>query len=344
VIYDNIEFFNVEQLYENKNIPGKILGRYDLKTINVLDNGGDKLGAYAASYSNECEMRFVTKKKSIKIFLSTLEAEGRINVYNGDYYNSTYILEQGKINCINLNVNDRLYNSKEEKKDRRFDKNVWRIVFIKRFTAIYHGINVGNCKIRPPFKKELPKKTFLVYGSSVTFGAISGRESDLSHMQILARKLKYQVINKGMPGSCFGEKAITDLIKNINDVDFYIYELGGNMRVRYTVDEFKERFNYLLDETIKHHPNRLIFIIDVYWQLRHIPSENHEIVNKVIDGYNKVMYDYVNKSNNKNLILIDNKKILPDYSLMCADMIHPSPYGSIIMGENLNQIISKYVL
>jgi len=25
-------------------------------------------------------------------------------------------------------------------------------------------------------------------------------------------------------------------------------------------------------------------------------------------------------------------------------MIHPSPYGSIIMGENLNQIISKYVL
>ncbi|MBN2852998.1 MAG: hypothetical protein JXQ23_09730 [Clostridia bacterium] len=344
MIYDNLEFYNVEELYEKDNIPGKILGRFNLKTMNLLDSDHMKNGKAAASYSNECEIRFVTVRKSVRLYLSALETDGKINVYHGDYFNGTYDIHQGKINCITLTVNDRLYETEERATNPRYSKEVWRIVFLKRFTAIYHGIDVSNEKVRPPVKNELPSKTFLAYGSSISFGATSGKESDLSYIQIAARKLKYQVLNKSMPGSCFCEKAVTDFITEINEADFYLYEIGGNMRNRYTVDEFKERFTYLMDETLRKQGNKPVFIIDVFWTLRNIPFENQVVVNDIVDGYNQVMVQYIRNRPNENLILIDNKKIITDYSLMCADMIHPSPYGSIIMGENLYHEMSKYLL
>ena len=344
MIYDNIEFFNVEELSTIEGISGKFLRRFDKDTIDELDDNTMTMGPFAALYSNECEIRFVTTRRNLKIFLSSLDIDGQINVYNGDYYVDTYNVLQGKINCIDLSINERFIVTEERGKEIRFNRNVWRIVFLKRFNAIYHGINVGNCEIRPPKKEEVPEKTFLVYGSSISFGAKSGRANDQSHMQILARKLKHQVLNKSMPGSCFCEKTFTDCITDVKNVDYYIYEIGGNMRNRYSIAEFKDRFEYLLDETIKKHPNKIVFLIDVYWTLRNIKFEDNEYVGKIIDGYNKVMYDYIEKSNNKNLILIDNKKIITDFSLLCSDMLHPSLYGNIIMAENLYKEISKNVL
>jgi len=344
MIYDNIEFFNVEELEEKKGVQGKIIKRFDQNTIDGLDDDDGTMGPFAALYSNECEMRFVTSRKNIKLYLSALDINGFINVYNGDYYVDTYEIIQGKINCINLELNDRLSQTEERAKKIRFNKNVWRIVFLKRFTAIYHGINVGNCKIRPPKKEEVLEKTFLVYGSSISFGAKTGKATDQSHMQILARKLNYQALNKSMPGSCFCENAITDCITKIDNVDFYIYEIGGNMRNRYTVEQFKQRFEYLMDQTLKSSKGKLIFVIDVYWTLENIPFEDKQFVAKVVKGYNSVMVEYIKKRNNNNIILINSKKIITDYSLMCADMIHPSLYGNIIMAENLYKEISKYVL
>lgn len=344
MIYDNLEFFNVEELYEKNGIPGKILGRFSQKAMSLLDTDNLKNGKAAASYSNECEIRFVTVRKTVRLYLSALECDGKINVYHGDYFHGTYDILQGKINCIAITVNDRLYETEERAIAPRYSKEVWRIVFLKRFTAVYHGIDTADVAVRPPLKSELPLKTFLVYGSSLSFGATSGKESDLSHMQIAARKLNHQVLNKSMPASCFCEKAAADFVTSIEGVDYFVYEIGGNMRNRYSVEEFRERFHYLLDMTYEKHPDKHVFLIDVYWTLRNIPFEDHDSVNETVDGYNRVIYHYIEQNRHRKLILIDNRKIITDYSMMCTDMIHPSPYGSMLMGENLYHEMSKYLL
>ncbi|MCK5812434.1 MAG: hypothetical protein KAG94_06010 [Clostridiales bacterium] len=344
MIYQNIEFFNVEKLCDYSLMSGKILRRYFKETIEKLDTDELRMGPFAASYSNECEMRFVTPRKIFKIYLSAMERDGKINIYQGDYYYGTYDISHGKINCIEVGVNERLYQSAEMGKQTRYNKSVWRVVFLKRFTAIFHGIDVANNQIRPPKKEELPSKTFLMYGSSISFGATSGGSSYLSFPQVAARTLGYQVMNKSMPGSCFCEKAVTDMIVACNNVDFFLYEIGGNMRNRYSVEEFSERFKYLMDETRKHHPKKIIIAIDVFWTIRHIPFEDEKKVNKVIDGYNLAMKEYIEKRDDEFMILLDSKSILPDFSLLCADMLHPSAYGHMVMGENLVKEISKYVL
>lgn len=344
MIYQNIEFFNVEQISDHQLMSGKVLRRYPNETILKLDSDELKTGPFAASYSNECEMQFVTTRKTFKIYLSAMECDGKINIYQGDYYYGTYDITHGKINCIDVVISERLFQPEEMGEINRFNKSVWRVVFLKRFTAIFHGIDVANNPIRPPKKDELPEKTFLMYGSSISFGATSGKSSDLSFPQVAARTLGYQVMNKSMPGSCFCEKDVTDMLVKCSDVDFFIYEIGGNMRNRYSVEEFSERFKYLMDETRRLHPNKMIIAIDVFWTLRHIPFEEKEKVNKVIDGYDLAMKEYINNSGDKNMVLLDSKVILPDYSLLCADMLHPSAYGHMVMGENLAKEISKYVL
>ncbi len=344
MIYQNIEFYNVEELSDNPLMSGKILRRYPTETITKLDCGELKMGPFAASYSNECEIRFVTTRKVFRIYFSAMERDGKINIYQGDYYYGTYDLTHGKINCIYVLVNDRLHQTDEMGKDNRYNKSVWRIVFLKRYTAIFHGIDVANNQIRPPKKEELPSKTFLMYGSSISFGATSGNSSYLSFPQIAARRLGYQVMNKSLPGSCFCEKAVTDMIVGCSDVDFFLYEIGGNMRNRYSVEEFTTRFKYLMDETRKHHPGKMIIAIDVFWTIRHIPFEDKKTVNKVIDGYDLAMREYINNSGDELMVLLDSRSILPDISLLCADMLHPSAYGHMVMGENLAKEISKYVL
>lgn len=341
MIYDNLEFFNVEYLEKRPNIKGVILNRYSEVGKKGVEDLDIRVGSITALYANECEIRFVTNRQNFNVYLSALNIDGYVNVYCGELYYDTYHIKSGKITSINLAKHQDIVDALEIGDKKRFSKDVWRIVFLKRFVGLYHGIDVGNGTVRPPKKEELPKKTFLAYGSSISFGAISGKLSDLSYLQILARKLKAQCLNKSMPGSCFIEKSVVDYILSVENVDYYYFELGGNMLHRYTVPEFKERAEYLLNEAVKKYPKKKIYVTDTFEYFSRVFDPKNVERKETLIGFNKALQEILCSINSKYLIYIDSKKIIDDSSYLCVDLLHPSHFGSIHMANNLYREIQN---
>lgn len=343
MIYDNMEFFNVAFLEDKPLLGGKALCRYSKKGRAGLEDLYDRRGYYASLYSNECEIRFITNRQSFFIYLSALNEDGYVNVYCGDLYYDTFLIKDGITTTLRLDKKDNIKNPVEIGKEQRFSKDVWRIVFLKRFIGVYIGCDFGNGSVRPPTKDELPKKTFLTYGSSISFGAKTGIASDLSFPNILGRMLKAQTINKSMPGSNFIESSAVDYMLDSKDnIDFILYEVGPNMVSRYTTEQYKERLAYLITQSLRIHPNKYIFVIDTYEYIYSILESKRHYMNKV-KQYNDALREIAKEVNSEYLVIIDNKDIINDTSLLCADMVHPSHYGAIEMAENLYEIVKKYI-
>lgn len=331
MIYNNVEIFNAEQIKNIDGIPGKVLNRFSTHAIAGLDSGEDRRGPITQAYGNGIEIRFISKSNTVDIYLGAWDNDGYINVSNGDYDNATVYLPQGEITCVTLEKHPRLALMKANGPER-FSRDVWRITFLKRFTPVFSHIDGKGGIIRPPKPDELPLKTMLAYGSSITFGAGTGPMSNLTHMQIAARELGVQVMNKSMPGSCFCELSYGDYLSSV-PADFYYYELGGNMRLRFTPEEFERRAAHIVSETRRKNPSAPIILLTVYPLLKSIPDEDHDKASRVADEYDKTLAGLA--ANDENIHLIDSSDILNDTRLLSFDGLHPSGYGNMVMAKRI---------
>ena len=331
MIYKNVELFNTEQIIDKENIPGVILNRFSSGAIAGLDYGEDRRGPVTQAYGNEIEIRFVTKNDIIDVHLGAWDNDGYIFISNGDYDYTTVYLPQGELKCITLARHSRLAQMPVISKER-FSRDVWRIVFLKRFTPVFSHIDGRGGSVRPPYKSEIPSKTMLAYGSSITFGAGTGVMSVLTHIQIAARNLGIQVLNKSMPGSCFCEMSYGDYLSQI-PADFYYYELGGNMRLRFTPEEFKKRASHLIKETRRKNPAAPIILLTVYPLLKSIPDEDNIKASLVIGEYDRILTTLA--EDDDNIHMINSSEILSDSSLLSFDGLHPSGYGNIVMADRI---------
>ena len=336
MIYKNLELFNVEKLEQSNEIPGVFLNRFSQKAIEGIDRGEDRRGPLTQSYCNDIEIRFETESPSVMIEVGAWDNDGYITVFNGEYYNSIHHLAEGEITTIRLERHPRL-TMMPEVADERFNRNIWRILFLKRFQAVLVDVSAAEGKINPPLYNRRPG-TLLAYGSSITFGAGTGPASHLHHMRILARRLGYQLMNKSMPGSCFCELSYGDFLSDI-PADMYYYELGGNMRLRHSPEEFKERATHLVKETRRKHPDKPIVLLTVYPLLNSIPGENQKKASKNIKEFNKTLKELA--SGDSKIYLLDSGKIINEPGLLSYDGLHPSGYGNIIMAERLYDMIKN---
>ncbi len=338
MIYGNVELFNVERLENRGGIQGVLLNRFSQSVFNGLDRGEDRRGHVTQSYCNDIELRFETKSKSVTIKVGAWDNEGYITVFNGEYYHSLHHLSKDSISTIELERHPRLA-LMPAVEDERFNRNIWRVIFLKRFQAIFTEVTASDGEISPPLYNLKPR-TMLAYGSSITFGAGTGPASHLHHMQILARRLGYQLMNKSMPGSCFCEAAFGDYLSDIS-ADIYYYELGGNMRLRHTPEEFDERARHIVEETRKKNPEAPIVLLTVYPLLSSIPDEDNEKASAVIDKFNETLVRLAVRDN--NIHIIDSREILSEPGLLSSDGLHPSGYGNIIMAERLYERIKDII-
>lgn len=329
MIYKTVELFNTEQIIEKTGVPGKILNRFSADAIAGLDSGDDRRGSVTQAYGNEIEIRFVAENDTIDVYLGAWDNDGYIYVSNGDYDNATFYLPCNELKCITLSKHPRLAMMPKIPKER-FSRDVWRIIFLKRFTPVFSHVDGNGGSVRPPLDSEIPSKTMIAYGSSITFGAGTGAMSPLTHIQLAARKLGIQVMNKSMPGSCFCEKSYGDYLSGIH-ADFYYYELGGNMRLRFTPEEFKKRAAHLINETCRKNPKAHLILLTVYPLLKSIPDEDNTKASAVIEKYDKILKAIASSS--LNIHLINSNDILNDSSLLSFDGLHPSGYGNIVMAD-----------
>lgn len=333
MIYNNIEFFDIAELRDNEN-GGKSLLRFPADAIK------DMFSEYSASCCKGCEIRFVTDSpKSELIISSDDDSDAKVMVYRGDYYIKTCPLKAKEKTVIELETPERFgWVEKNALIKKRFSPNVWRIIF-NTGLASFHSLNTFGAEVRPPEADEVPSKKWLAYGSSITCGELAYLNTS-SYVQQTAYRLNADAMNKGCSGACAVENVTADYFAR-EDWDFITLEIGVNMRNVISAGEFKSRTVYMIDKLREFHPDKKIFVItilpnhSVYTVVNNEYKPDHIAFNKILTELCETQYK------GTNVTLIKGEELLPDLCGLTSDLIHPSDYGHMMIGEKLAEILRK---
>ncbi len=343
MIYQNIEFLNVAEL---EKIPGSAsvrLHRFPEKVRSHLGLGRSSYGRYVAEMTTGCELRFISKGDRVHLSLSSLDADGEIVVFKGDFVHSRHLLKAGLVTSVQLTDNVDFGKLRPEVlKDGLFSPHVWRILFCHNFTGVFHDINPFGYDIRPPLHSEVPSRKWLAYGSSITHGAGALLHTN-SWITQAACSLGVDVLNKGMGGSCFCEPEMAEYLAvsgEKGEWDFATLEIGVNMRGHFSSDEFEKHAGFLVNRIIDLNPEKPVFLITTF------PNAATSSIETSQDARNEQLFNQHlrrlhQKRCDQNLHLIEGNTVLDNFSLLSCDLIHPSDNGHIAMGRNIAAILSS---
>ncbi len=337
MIYKNVELFNVEEAEEYNS--GVILNRYP-KTAkkDMKDRAG-----WMADASMGNEIRFVCEGEGFYLTVGAGSQDVTMFCMRGDYAEHCYNIKAGEKIVLRFENHDLFENicaDKISEFNNRFSHNVWRFyLHSEGFTVFYDCRGFGG-KVRPPKTEEVPSKTMLAYGSSITHWCYA-MDSRNSYIQQVARRLDMDVLNKGMAGACRLENSTMDYLIGLDEWDIAFLELGVNVLSTYSVEEFRERAEYLVKNICMKKPDNYVFLTGFYWGSSFL-SKDTEYVDKLVK-FEEVLKNIKGKYGLANLIYIDGRKeIMDNPSYLSFDLVHPSDYGHIRMGENLFKTIRRY--
>jgi lysophospholipase L1-like esterase len=335
VIHKNIEFHNVSELEQIQGLPGLALQRFPASVRHRLGHSTHERGRVVSQVSAGCELRFVTDADTIKVWLSALQEGGDVLIYKGDFFHSTHRLMPGIITTIQLETPARFREvTPQMLEGSSFSSNIWRIMISNGYTAVFHGIDSLGHDVRPPHKLEVPKVRWLAYGSSITYGAGTTLHHN-SYIQQAARRLNVDVMCNGLGGACLCEPTVADFLATREDWDFVTLELGVNMRNMFTPEEFEKRVRYLVGIILEKNPGKPVILITIYPNYaEYLVRENHMVTLRDRE-YNDVLRRLVTENPSLDLHLIEGDEILTSPSGLCSDLLHPSDFGHILMGQNL---------
>ncbi|MBQ4509197.1 MAG: hypothetical protein II984_00595 [Clostridia bacterium] len=167
------------------------------------------------------------------------------------------------------------------------------------------------------------KKTLLAYGDSITQGA--GPEiASLSYINILNREYKYEIIDQGIGGYRF-EAGHLMKIDGVSP-DRIIVALGTNYyepRDDYdyekAVSDYFKRLNEIYPDVKK-------LVITPIYRTRELDNARFEWCRETIKR-EALKYG--------NTYVADGKDLMPNDPVTLSDGVHPSSYGSMMMGKSL---------
>ncbi len=306
------------------------------KIVRLPENVRLKLetasGRDASAYSPfSCEIRFVLLGERAVLKLA-YEGDEKyaptIYMYLGDFQSgwlwlAPITLKKG-VNEIEIKYPDNMKRIRKIARENNcsFSPEVIRISGLSPDTGII-GIE-GD--IRCPEKSELPDKTVMFYGSSITHGSLS-QNINSCYASLVARKLGVDIVNKALSGSCFLEKAMVEYVLGY-DADFFVIELGTNCYSEEKDDWFAERVRNVLETHESLCPEKPLFLIDIFRSCN--TASCRETVRRCIKEK-----DY------SNVNYIDGYKILPGETYYAADMIHPSLDSHFLIAEKISEKIKK---
>ena len=194
-------------------------------------------------------------------------------------------------------------------------------------TCIY-GIE-GDISL--PKSYQVPKKSLLSYGSSITHGAGSSVPTS-GYAFNLATKLGMNLRNLGMAGAAHMDEAMAEYIAE-QKWDIAILELGINV-IDWTIEKFEEKARNFIHTIASTHPDRPIYCISMF------TSYADFVITEQIQGMRKVLQQIVEELNLPLLYYVDGSKCLPDLTGLTSDALHPSNTGMASITEYLYQQIN----
>ena len=199
--------------------------------------------------------------------------------------------------------------------------------------TIHYGGIVGD--IEPPRREQLPDRTMLMYGSSITMGGCAHRAVN-TFASRAARLLCMDLLNLGLGGSAMCEPGVANYIAARADWDLAVLELGVNMCGEFSMQEFQNRVEYFIPTIAKAHPASYVFCLDIfpfYGDLDSADNKHHE--------FRRIVRQTVQKLDLFNVIYLDATTMLRDLSGLTTDLIHPSPAGMEEIARNLVRQMSE---
>nr|WP_314461150.1 SGNH/GDSL hydrolase family protein [uncultured Clostridium sp.] len=339
IVY-GIEFHNVDHLEEVEGMGGKKLCRFPRNISRSLGVAENRNARFRADRVHGCELRFVTESKYFDVALTAVEQDIDVLIYKGDLFHRREVLKAGV--CTVLHVEDPpVYEIVNQKMltGKQFAPWIWRIQFGMNGAIYFHYIDTYENALRPPKREEKPEVLWAAYGSSITCGSVTNLYSN-SYINQAAVKAGWDVMNKGLSGSCLCEVEVADYLAELS-ADVLSLEIGVNMVLFFEEEETSKRVRYLL-ETLKKSPAGDIFVIDMFPNKGLIALDQDSAYYRHYRSFKEIVRQAASTVGDQRFHLIKGEDVLVDFTYLSTDLLHPSDNGHIRMGANLaDQLTGK---
>lgn len=337
MLYDDIDFHNIAELAKVEGQEGLRLQRVPEKLRPELNKGTAGVMLSPA----DCELRFRIEdgRESVTVRLSS-ESRTTVYAYYGPFQGGTFELDT-EPKDFTITPHTRIAQLRELNYPvAGYDPGLVRLCFGGPYPepVMYHGHGDGIC---PPQADDVPSKTYLAYGSSITHGTgLAG--AAISYPAHVAWRLGYDLKNFGASGCCRCENALADYLAK-QSCDLATLELSVNMLgSEFTVEEFKSRAGYLVQRMADSDPQRPVVCITIFPHFRDIDDCFLTPEAKATSAeYRQVLRDIVTDLNRPNVSLIEGPDLLPGIEGLTFDLIHPGARGMVQIGEELARRLSK---
>jgi lysophospholipase L1-like esterase len=333
MIYKNALLHNVAELVADK-------GNEGLRIQRVPESVRVKLEEPARARTQNpdgCEIRFVLQGSEAAITVRAAEVGTTARLFFGPFDARQAWVIGSEPTTIRVSVPPDQRERMAVLSPRRlasfpFAPAVCRLVFHQRGIVLLQDIQ-GD--IRPPTPAELPGKTILGYGTSITHGA-AATQHHLTWLAQTAWRLGADAVNLGVGGACRSEPVFGDFIAERTDWNVAILSLSVNMiGAGFSIAEFRERTGYLIRRVAEAHPDKPVVCVSIYPYFGDFEPGLQPTAKATPNEFREALRAVVEELGHDNLHYVDGPSILSDLSGLTADMIHPSDLGMITMGENM---------
>jgi lysophospholipase L1-like esterase len=216
--------------------------------------------------------------------------------------------------------------------DPAFDPAVWRLRFgapFQRPPVRYHGV-AGD--VSPPNAADLPDRTYLAYGTSITEG-VGVAADHRSYVATAARALGADAINLGTGGSAYCEAELADHVAAREDWDVASLALSVNMLgAGFSLAEFTDRARYMV-ETVGA-TGRPVAAVTLFPFTHDLADHvRYEAAAATPDAFRAALRDVVAAAPS-NVRLVEGTSLL-DPAGLTADLTHPGDAGAAQIGRHL---------
>lgn len=334
MIYKNIDIHNAAEL-----IPcgdgGVTWSRVPLELREKLDGDG---GKQQVLNSTGVELRFAVIGESVTLRLKAIEhckgLSSIFHIFRGGIQGSWEDHElNNSIGCettdvvIKRSANLDTLTRMSKLSNTSFAPEIVRVIFDRGYYEIVDIIG----DVVPPKAEQLPSKTVLFYGSSITHGSNS-IDTSHSYTALTSRALDFDTLNLAMAGNCRMEPAMADHIAALGvggAWDIAVMELGINV-LSWGDDLIDERASYMIRRVASENPDKPIAVISPLYCCDDF-NDNGKNANRWRSALERI----VKREALKNVTYISGLELLGDMSLISADEVHPNIYGAWQIAERL---------
>ena len=326
MIYKGIDFHGVAEMESTDQ--GMLMWRVP---ASVREHCNNSMRNTTSAYGTGTELRFKLKSDSAEIRLraDSDTAARAVHLFYGSiqagWQTSAYTLSTKEtVIHIERPANmDRLMELSREH-HMPFSPEVFRLV-LPACTCWFLG---AEGDFEPPAPADLPAKTCLFYGSSITHGSIAMAMPQTYPFR-MAQSFGCDYFNMGFAGSAHLEKEVAEYIVGRKDWDFATVEMGINMLGSYTCEQFEERVKVFTD--LLKADGRPVFATSIFHS------------NGVDQQKAQAFREIVRRHCGDELHFLDGLDILSDPTHITQDLTHPSTEGVTDIITNWGAHIRRYL-